>query len=417
MFSNVGLSLSVWSLIVAGVSGLLVDPGDGSDKMSDDLRVMLDDESLTDVLVIAQTTDPMPDANALVEGLGGRLVWNYEILPGFAATVPRDALTALADDERIVHLSPSRDVTTLMDVSAKAIQAPAAWSLGYDGSGVTVAVLDTGIERTDAAFSGAIVSCVATISGIVAPDCSDSDGHGTHVSGTVASRHTTYKGIAPGASLASVRVLHAAGSGTSADIIAGMDWIARNKNTVSPPIRVATMSIGYLNPGCGSGTDPEAVAADRLVDAGLVFTIAAGNSGHTKCTIDGASAAFKVITVGASDDRNTVAYADDTLASFSSGGPTKDGRMKPDLVAPGVGIQSVYIGPLIASLDGTSMATPHVAGVAALLLEKEPGLTPAQVKTRLTGTTVTPNAATGLPNDDWGYGLVNACRALQLTGC
>lgn len=417
MFANVALSMSVWSMVVAGFAGLVGSPPETSEKISEELQALVTTGASGDVLVIAETTAVVPDVEDLVQSVGGRLVWNYEILPGFAAFMPMDAVSKLAEDDRIVRFSPSRDVTSLMDTSTNAVQADAAWSEGYDGSGITVAVIDSGIDRLDGAFSGALVACVATVAGIAAPECEDFDGHGTHVAGSVAARHSTYKGVAPGASLAAVRVLHAGGAGTSADIIAGMDWIAQNKNTVSPPIRVATMSIGYLEPECGDGKDPEAVAADKLVAAGIVFTIAAGNSGHNKCTIDGASAAFNVITVGASDDKNTATWNDDTLAGFSSGGPTKDGRMKPDLVAPGVGITGVYVGPLIATLDGTSMATPHVAGVVALLLDKEPSLTPAEVKARLTSTTVQPASADGTPNDDWGHGVVNACRALQLTGC
>lgn len=420
MWAQPGIFASVWSLIVGAVAGTLagVLPDGPTDIVSADLAQEIEEAGPgEELLLIARTSEPMGDGHDLVEALGGRLVWAYDLLPGFAAYVPAERIRDLTDDPRVLGLSPSRPVAPLMDVSAKAIQAPSAWNAGYDGSGITVAVIDTGVDLFEPSLSGAVVDCVSTIAGVESPECTDTNGHGTHVAGTVASRHGTYRGVAPGASLAIVRVLHAAGAGTSADIIAGMEWVADNKDRVSPPIRVATMSIGFVDPGCGDGRDPEAIAADNLVRRGVVFTIAAGNSGHKTCTVDGASAAFDVITVGASDDRGTVAGSDDTLADFSSGGPTADGRLKPELVAPGVGITSLFVGPFIATLDGTSMATPHAAGAAALLLHKEPGLAPDDVKTRLTATTVAPDAATGLPNNDWGHGLVNACRALQLAGC
>jgi serine protease AprX len=369
------------------------------------------------ILVIAETAGPSSSIASSLASRGYNVVWSYSLIDALAVDVPAGQLPRLSFEPGLVRLWDSQRMVPQMDNSVKDIQATNAWSAGYTGAGVTVAILDTGIETTDPAFSGAIVSCVSTIMGLTLPECDDTDGHGTHVAGTVASRDATYRGIAWGASIASVRVLHAAGTGTSADILAGMDWVAKNKDAVAPRIRVATMSIGYANPGCGDATNPEAKAADALVAKGVSFTIAAGNSGHSTCTVDGASAAKDVVTVGAVDDRNTPAWQDDTLASFSSGGPTRDGRMTPEVVAPGVKIKSVFLGPTVASMDGTSMATPHVAGVIADLLQKEPTLTPAQIKGRLTSTTRAPNAAGALPNDDWGYGLVNACTALRLAGC
>ncbi|MBW3582520.1 MAG: S8 family serine peptidase, partial [Euryarchaeota archaeon] len=214
-----------------------------------------------------------------------------------------------------------------------------------------------------------------------------------------------------------VRVLHAVGAGTSADIIKGIEWVKNNQNNVNPPIRVATMSIGFLDPGCGDGTGPEADAANALVASGVPFTIAAGNSGHKECTIDGASAAKDVITVAAVDDQGTVTQDDDVIADFSSGGGDK--LAKPDVSFPGVDITSAYIGAgvLIATLSGTSMATPHAAGVAALVRQSEPGLSAQQVKDRITGTAVKTSNTGNSWNSVYGHGLGNACTALQLSGC
>ena len=369
------------------------------------------------VRVIATTAGAPASAAAAARLLGATVSWEYSLIDGFAARMPASAVNLLAARVDVTGLWLDERITTLMDVSHRAIQADRAWASGYDGQGVTVAVLDTGADVLNPALSPAIVSCASLIAGITSPECTDSDGHGTHVAGTVASRDETYPGIAPAANLAIVRVLHAAGSGFNSDIIAGMEWIAENKDTVSPPIKVATMSIGYLEPACGDDSNPDAQAANALVDAGLVFTVAAGNSGHDECTIDGASAASKVISVAAADDRGTVTQADDRIADFSSGGSVDNN--KPDITFPGVDITSSFIGGglLLSTMSGTSMATPHAAGTAALLLQKEPGLAPAQVADRFAATAVK-NANTGTSfNVVYGHGLGNACRALQLTTC
>jgi serine protease AprX len=411
------LSLAIVLTAFVGV-GTAFDPPLLPDKIAPRLADAIAGHAPADpVNVIVMTNVPGAEGGRLARALGFEVEWTYGLIDAFSAEVRVADLDLLEAQPWVASLWDSRPMTTLMDNSAPDMDAPVAWSAGWNGAGITVAVLDTGIETTDPAFAGAIASCVSTLAGLALPECDDTDGHGTHVSGSVASRDATYKGVAHGAKLAAVRVLHVAGAGTSADIIAGMNWVKNNQNLVSPPIRVATMSIGFLDPGCGDGSDPEAKAADALVAAGVPFTIAAGNSGHTSCTVDGASAAFNVITVGAVDDRNTIDPTDDTLASFSSGGPTQDGRLKPEISAPGVNIRSVFLGPTTSELDGTSMATPHVAGAVALLLQKEPTLSTSQVKSRVTSNAIVPTAAGSLPDNDWGFGVVNACKMLQLTGC
>ncbi|MDX1611524.1 MAG: S8 family serine peptidase [Candidatus Thermoplasmatota archaeon] len=376
-------------------------------------------QGMDPVKVIA-LTDGAADPVATQARLeGAQVTWTYDIVDGFAATVPRAQLEDVARLPGVESLHLDREVTTVMDTSSRAIEADKAWATGLDGSGITVAVIDTGIEVTHPFFAGAIVSCVSTISGVVSPECTDSDGHGTHVAGTVASRDETYPGIAPGASLAAVRVLHAAGAGTSSDIIAGMEWVQENKDLTVPPIRVATMSIGFVDPGCGDGTGPEAQAADALVESGVFFSVAAGNAGHDSCTIDGASAAEKVTTIGAVDDQDTITQQDDVIADFSSGGPTADGRLKPDVTFPGVGITSAYIGGgvLVATLDGTSMATPHAAGTAALMFQQDPSRSAQNVKDTMLNTAIKTANTGSTANAIYGHGLGNACEALGLQGC
>lgn len=369
------------------------------------------------VNVIVETDGAPAPVAAFASALGIQVTHTYTLIDGFAGRAPAAALQVLATDGAVERIHYDQPVTPVMDVSHRAIEAHKAWAAGYTGDGVTVAILDTGIDSLNPAFSGAIVSCVAILAGLELPECSDTQGHGTHVAGTVASRDPTLPGVAPEASLAIVRVLHFGGAGLSSDVIAGMQWVADNQNAVSPPIRVVNMSLGPSAPGCGDDTNPSAQAANALVDAGVFVAVAAGNSGHAGCTIDGAGAASKVATIAAVDDLETATQADDVIAGFSSGGTVAQG--KPDVSFPGVNITSAAIsgGLLVSTLSGTSMATPHAAGTAALVFEANPGWTPAQVKNRINGTAVKTSNTGAAWNPVYGHGLGNACRALGLSGC
>lgn len=419
MLRRVLAILTMLAVASAAIAAAAAGPSEAPAKrLSPRLAAMIEgvpDEAPLHVIVLTHVSGA--DGAGLARALGIETEWTYDIIDGFSARTTVGAARLLAQQPWVETIEDSRPVQKLMDVAHYDVRADHARTAGWDGSGITIAVLDTGIDQTDNAFAGAIVKCVSTFSAIVVPECDDTDGHGTHVAATAAGRSPLYRAIAPAASLAVVRVLHAGGAGLSTDIIAGMNWVGNNKDLVTPKIRVATMSIGYENPGCGNGLDAMALAADALVAKNVSFTIAAGNSGHSSCTVDGASAAFNVITVGAVDDRATTNPADDTLASFSSGGPTTDGRLKPEIVAPGVSITTNYIGPLLGTLSGTSMATPMVAGAIADLLEKEPTLSTATIKTRLTSSASAPTAAPALPDNDWGNGLLDVCEALNLATC
>lgn len=389
-------------------------------KFDDHLVAALADDP-TDVNVIVTTHGaPGPAADA-AEGLGATVTWRYELIDAFAAGLPAASLGALAARDDVERVWLDQAIGPVMDVSHLGVEAPKVWDTGVTGESVTVAIIDTGIDSAHPWFEDAVVGCLAMIAGVQSPECFDLDGHGTHVAGTVASRDDTYRGIAPGAKLVSIRTLHGM-AGLASDSIAAMEWIAENKDSVDPPIGVTNMSLGPLSPGCGNGTDPSSQAANALVDAGVVVAVAAGNSGHDQCTIDGAASAAKVLTVGGVDDHDTVTQDDETIYENSSGGPTADGRLKPDVVFPGVDITSSFPygqGILIATATGTSMATPHAAGTAALLLDDDPSLTAADVKDRITASAYEPeNGAAGdLPNNIWGHGVGNACRALLLSTC
>ncbi|MGW2939368.1 S8 family serine peptidase [Streptomyces sp. NPDC001156] len=273
---------------------------------------------------------------------------------------------------------------TLSDTTAQ-IGAPEVWAGGDTGQGVDVAVLDTGIDAAHPDFAGRIA---ATQSFVPDEDVTDRHGHGTHVASTVAGTGAasggTEKGVAPGASLHIGKVLDNLGNGQDSWILAGMEWAARDQHA-----KVVSMSLGG---GPTDGTDPLSQAVNRLSEeTGALFVIAAGNSGPAPYSVSAPGAADAALTVGAVHGPGKGV---DQLASFSSRGPrVGDNAIKPDLTAPGVDVlaaRSQYAPEgegAYQTMSGTSMATPHVAGAAALLAAKHPDWTGQQLKDALVSTT------------------------------
>ncbi|MFM9442669.1 S8 family peptidase [Streptomyces acidiscabies] len=259
-----------------------------------------------------------------------------------------------------------------LDRSTSQIGAPRAWAVGYDGKGVKVAVLDTGVDGTHPDLRGR-VDAAKNFS--EAADTVDRVGHGTHVAATVAGSgaHSggKYKGVAPGARLISAKVLDDTGFGADSGIIAGAQW------AVAQGAKVINLSLGSPD---SPGDNPLEQAVNELsASSGALFVIAAG-------TVGSPGSAAAALTVGAVDRT-------DAMADFSSRGPTADGALKPDLTAPGVGIVAAKAaegteGDPAAdgyvSMSGTSMATPHVAGAAAILAQRHPDWTGERIKAALT---------------------------------
>ncbi|MEH1168288.1 S8 family peptidase [Micromonospora sp. CPCC 205539] len=290
-----------------------------------------------------------------------------------------------------------------LDRNLSQIAAPDAWKAGYTGKGARVAVLDTGADFSHPDLVGRVAERADfTAEG---GDAVDHNGHGTHVASTVAgtgaASHGQRSGVAPGAQLVIGKVLDDHGYGEDSGIIAGMEWAAARADVVS-------MSLGGSDPD--DGNDPLSLAVDELSkQTGALFVIAAGNSGGP---ISSPGSAASALTVGAVD-RN------DKLADFSSRGPLITSNVaKPELVAPGVDIVAARaagtnlqdpIDQYYEGLSGTSMATPHVAGAAALLVQRHPDWTGARLKAALVG------AADPLADIDpyaVGAGRLNAARAL-----
>ncbi|MFF7177700.1 S8 family serine peptidase [Streptomyces sp. NPDC008121] len=289
--------------------------------------------------------------------------------------------------------------------SVPLIGAPEAWSAGYDGKGVKVAVLDTGIDVNHPDFAGLIDGTASFVPGEAVTDV---NGHGSHVAGTIVGSGSASggdnKGVAPGADLFVGKVLGGAeGYGQDSWVMAGMQWAAESGADV------VNMSLGDSYPTDGS--DPMSQTVDALsAQYGTLFVIAAGNAGPESISSPGAAAS--ALTVAATDK-------DDRLASFSSTGPLAySGAMKPDISAPGVAItaarsQEMTDGGegLYRTISGTSMATPHVAGAAAILAQRHPDWTGAQLKEHLMSTAK--GLADGYSPYEVGTGRLDVAAAVR----
>ncbi|WP_433261868.1 S8 family serine peptidase [Actinosynnema sp. CS-041913] len=293
-------------------------------------------------------------------------------------------------------------VRATLDRSVPQIGAPDAWRAGHTGQGATVAVLDTGVDPTHPDLAGAVVEAKNFSD---SADTDDRVGHGTHVAATITGAGR-YQGVAPDSRLLVGKVLGDHGGGRESDIIAGMEWAAAARADI------VNMSLGSAWPTDGS--DPMSQAVDRITaDTGVLFVVAAGNSGPSDQTIGSPAAADAALTVGAVD-------RDDRLAEFSSRGPRwLDDAIKPDITAPGVDIVAAKakngtignpVGDAHVALSGTSMATPHVAGAAAILAAQHPDWTAAQLKGALMGS-AKPNPA--LSVYEQGAGRVDVTRAAR----
>ncbi|MFD2078393.1 Peptidase inhibitor I9 [Actinopolymorpha cephalotaxi] len=317
---------------------------------------------------------------------GGRVHHSYATaLKGFAAALPESALAKVRSNPDVKYVEADQRV------SIDATQSPATWGLDridqralplnntyvYDatGSGVTAYIIDTGIRFSHTQFSGRAVSGYDAVDGGSADDC---NGHGTHVSGTVGS--TTY-GVAKAVRLVGVRVLDCNGSGTTSGVIAGINWVTANHAAGSPA--VANMSLGG-----GASTSLDNAVANSIAD-GVTYSVAAGNSNGNACRTSPARVAA-AITVGATTST-------DARASYSNYGSCLD------LFAPGSSITSTWNTSDTATntISGTSMATPHVTGAAALYLQSHPSASPATVRNAMVGAAtqgVVGNPRTGSPN-------------------
>jgi subtilisin family serine protease len=315
---------------------------------------------------------PTDFAQNIAKQHGGKILQSYDtVLKGFAIYLPDTAATAFVEamkkNPQVISVENDTvmkiDATTqsnpdwgLDRVDQKALPLNSTYSYSQTGSGTTAYIVDTGILSSHQQFSGRVQAGYTAISdGKGTTDC---NGHGTHVAGTVGG--STY-GVAKNVSLVPVRILGCDGSGASSNVIAGLDWILKNGKKPA----VVNMSLG------GDASASLDSAVENLFNNGYVMVVAAGNSNTDACNSSPARVS-KAITVAATD--NT-----DTRASYSNYGSCVD------IFAPGSQINSAWIGSNTATkvLNGTSMATPHVAGVVAEMLQSAPTATPQTISTNL----------------------------------
>src|SRR6266566_5116709 len=322
-------------------------------KLSKDVEDLKSGPSATTVDVIIQFNQaPTQAHHQKVQDKGGVLKTKLDFINGAHYSVPVEALDALADDPDVVYISPDRGVSGSLDYTTTAVGAPTAWNIyGLDGSGIGVAVIDSGMHSSMSDFYGlsgytrVVYSQDFTGSGTT----DDSYGHGTHVAGIVGSSGSsstcpkctrTFRGVAPNVNFINLRVLNQFGIGTDSTVISALQRAISLKSTYN--IRVINLSLGRQVYESYT-LDPLCQAVEAAWNSGIVVLAAAGNQGRNNSagtegygTIAAPGNDPYVITVGAMTTANTPSRIDDTIASYSSKGPTAyDYVVKPDIVAPG----------------------------------------------------------------------------------
>jgi len=428
----------------------------GRQKVSADLQQQLGQSGKVNVVVksVKAWTSTLDTA---VKNNNGTVTKSFANFPLRTVSLPASAVAALAARADVDYVALDREVKLLGHVSlttgADAARVMANSNPAYDGTGIGIAVLDSGIDPNHTALtqeSGGATRIAYSKDFTGENRTDDPYGHGTHVASIAAGNgqvsNGAYRGIAPNAKLVNLRVLNSQGKGTVSALLAAIDWIKTNRTTYN--IRVVNMSLGTA--AVDSYTvDPLCLAVRGLVDAGVVVVAAAGNEGKDGSgnkiygQIHSPGNEPSVITVGAANTFGTDARNDDGVATYSSRGPTRsfwtdsygakhyDNLVKPDLVAPGNKvIDAQSAGNLLVTqnptldanvsgsaareqmyLSGTSMATPVVSGAAALLLQANPNLTPNLVKALLM---YTAQQLPGFNTFEQGAGQVNLEGAMRL---
>jgi serine protease AprX len=382
-------------------------------------------------VIVRETAPSSADAETLVRQLGGHVTRELRLIGGFAAVVPGSAVSKLASSALVWRVwgdAPIRVASTNLS-RYDTYGANSVWRdailygkvVGkYDGTGVGVALVDTGVVP--------VADLVNRVTHVVdfTPDGDGLDhyGHGTHMAGIIVGDGTAsngqYMGVAPGANLISLKVASADGSTDVSVIIAALQWAVTHRAQYN--IRVLNLSFGTDSTQPYS-IDPLDYAVEQTWFSGIFVAVAAGNAGPGAGTITKPGDDPFVVTVGADDTAGTAFVSDDVVAPFSSQGPTQDGVAKPDLLAPGISIVSdrdpgsfvdvnhpaAQVGDSYFKGTGTSQATAVVSGVAALMFQANPNLTPDLAKAALLKTA----SRLSYTQVGAGAGLVSAAGAVQ----
>jgi serine protease AprX len=328
---------------------------------------------------------------------------NYRILPLMAVRVSASGLYQLEQDPAVERIWPDLPVRALLDKSVPLVHAPSVWLDGYTGKDMRIGIVDTGVDTNHPDLAGRVVQS-ADFTG---EGPRDANGHGTHVAGIAAGSGAAsggrYRGVAPEANIYAAKVLGANGGGATSTVIAGLEWAAQQS------VHVINLSLGSST--SSDGTDALSEACNTLMARGYVICAAAGNEGPYAYTVGAPGAASQVITVGA-------CTLDQTVADFSSRGPTRDGRVKPDILCPGANIVSCRaagtemgspIDDHYTVASGTSMATPFATGMVALLVQAFPQLRAPEIKERIKRSAIDLK----LSPYEQGTGQADALRAYQ----
>jgi subtilisin len=359
---------------------------------------------------VAFNQTPGPAEEALIRRAGGTVKYSYTLVPAIAASLPQSAIDGLSRSPGILRIEPDIEVFAVDHETQVEAELAAVWGVTRIGSGdlhhankigtgIRVAILDSGIDT-----SHADLHYDSTCSNSTAyANVQDGNGHGTHVAGTIAATRGNggVVGAAPGATLCIFKVLSDGGGGSYSDVVAALNWISNYNSTAS-----AANKIRITNNSYGSSGDPGATvkaAFDNLNGQGVLHIAAAGNSGNLRGT--GSNCIYPALWDSLVATAATTST--DTRASFSST------CSQLELAAPGRSIYSTVPGGY-ATYSGTSMASPHAAGAAALVWAENFGQTNAQVRALLTSTALD-LGATG-PDTHFGHGLVQAGAAVAAVG-
>ncbi|WP_028988346.1 S8 family serine peptidase [Thermicanus aegyptius] len=391
-----------------------------SDSLDAKLQVSGEEESLPVIVLFKDDSSSLENWEKNLAK--DKIRQKYTHIPGFAANLTKKEIESLQNAPEVVRIDYDETVYALLGSANDSFGiSKARTDFGVDGNrdglstyskdDIVIAVIDTGIDTNHVDLNGGkVIGWKDFVSGKTSPY--DDNGHGTHVASIAAGEgeaNSSYKGVAPGAALVGLKVLDRNGSGTMSNVTAAIDWAISNKAAYG--IEVLNLSLGTS--GSSDGTDTTSLAVNRAVDAGLTVVVAAGNSGPSQYTVGSPGAAEKAITVAAMGDLGENGFY---LAGFSSRGYTADGRVKPDIAAPGVNITAAKAGTTngYVTYSGTSMATPFTAGTVALMLDANPSLTPVSIK-NLLGSTAIDWGPSG-KDIDYGFGRLDGYQAIAQAG-
>ncbi len=382
--------------------------------------------------VIIEFEELNDDARMIVIEMGQSIISEFESINSIATNLSSEQIKTISKNSLVMHIYSVNKGQYFGFMANDTINTATVKNMGnYNGKGVTIVVIDSGIRTTHQEFSNTNILYTWDFVNNNSDVTDDTVGHGTGVASCIFGNYFTTEswlqayptdiipatgsntlGVAPSANLIFLQNLSGGVPDTIASLNA-MEWCIANKTKYN--IRVVNMSFGLGS--IPNGNSPETKLADKMVDAGIVVVVSAGNAGPGSGTIGTPGDAKNAITVGAVQDRTTIgawqfSKASPSMAVFSSRGPTSDGRAKPDVVAPGVSVIVARFGSdtQYEYTNGTSYSSPYTAGACALIIQRHPNWHPVHVKQALIATA---SPVSGAGQYDQGAGLINIYRAIN----